>query len=139
MSRPVPTDLHRQALLREEVGRFRARESRRVFDWAVYVGVLGGPRTGFVVRAQDVPAFDGALRTDVLSQLLEQVPEQWRTVWVVRPGTPQVHDLDLRWLGAASTAFGMHGRELDGCFVLTRVGWRDVRTDEQRVWARLRL
>jgi hypothetical protein len=33
----------------------------------------------------------------------------------------------------------MHGRPLDGFYVITRTGWRDVRTGERRVWKRLRL
>lgn len=135
----VGSDADRRVLLREEVGRFRARESRRVFDVAVHLGVLAGERDSFVVRAQDVPAVDGALRTDVLSRLLDQSPEGWRTAWLTRPGTPETHDLDLLWLAAARTAFGMHGRALDGFFAVTRTGWRDVLTDESRVWRRLRL
>ncbi len=129
----------RRVLLREEVGRFRARESRRVFDVSMHVGVLAGARDSFVVRAQDLPAVDAALRIDVVSALLEDSPDGWRTAWLVRPGTPEVHDLDLQWLAAAGTAFGMHGRSLDGFFVVTRAGWRDVLTDETRVWKRLRL
>jgi hypothetical protein len=132
-------DPTRSRLLRLEVGRFRARESRRVFDPAVVVGELGGDRDSFVLRAQDLPAVDGALRTDVVSALLEDSPPTWRTAWVVRPGTPEPHDLDLRWLAAARTAFGMHARPLDGFYVLTRSGWRDVVTGESRVWRRLRL
>jgi hypothetical protein len=126
-------------LLRQEVGRFRARESRRVFDVSVHIGVLGGPRDSFVVRAQDLPTVDAALRTDVVAALLEGAPASWRTAWLVRPGTPEPHDLDLQWLAAASAAFGMHARTLDGFYVLTRSGWRDVLTDESRVWRRLRL
>lgn len=129
----------RRALLREEVGRFRARESRRVFDVSVHVGELAGARDSFVVRAQDLPAVDAALRIDVLSALLEDSPDGWRTAWLARPGTPEVHDLDLQWLAAAGTAFGMHARVLDGFYVVTRAGWRDVLTDETRVWKRLRL
>jgi hypothetical protein len=129
----------RRLLLRQEVGRFRARESRRVFDVSVHVGVLGGPRDSFVVRAQDLPAVDAALRTDVVAALVGNSPASWRTAWLVRPGTPEPHDLDLQWLAAASSAFGMHDRTLDGFFVLTRAGWRDVLTDEARVWKRLRL
>ena len=137
VTRSAATDT--RLLLRQEVGRFRARESRRVFDLSVHVGVLGGPRDSFVVRAQDLPAVDGALRTDVVAALLEDSPADWRTAWLVRPGTPEQHDLDLQWLAAAGTAFGMHGRALDGFFVLTRTGWRDVLTDDRRVWKRLRL
>ena len=129
----------RRMLLRVEVGRFRARESRRVFDVSVHVGVLGGPRDSFVVRAQDLPAVDGALRTDVVAGLVDGSPAGWGTAWLVRPGTPEPHDLDLQWLAAAWAAFGMHDRTLDGFFALTRSGWRDVLTDEARVWKRLRL
>jgi hypothetical protein len=129
----------RRLLLRQEVGRFRARESRRVFDVSVHVGVLGGLRDSFVVRAQDATAVDAALRTDVVAALLEGSPADWRTAWLARPGTPEPHDQDLQWLAAAGTAFGMHDRTLDGFFVLTRTGWRDVMTDEARVWKRLRL
>lgn len=129
----------RRMLLRAEVGRFRTRESRRVFDVSVHVGVLAGLRDSFVVRAQDVPAVDAALRIDVVSALLEDSPDEWHTGWLVRPGTPEVHDIDRQWLAAAVTAFGMHDRPMDGFFVLTRTGWRDVLTDESRVWKRLRL
>jgi hypothetical protein len=129
----------RPALLRLEVGRLRARESRRVFDSSVHVGVLAGPRTGFVVRAQDHPVVDAALRTDVLSALLEGSPPEWRTVWLERSGTPEPYDADLAWWAAARTAFGMHDRTADGCYVVTRTGWRDVLTGEVRQWARLRL
>ena len=136
--RPSPTP-DRRALLRLEVGRLRARESRRVFDSSVHVGVLAGPRTGFVVRAQDRPVVDAALRTDVLSALLEDSPREWATVWVERSGDPEPYDADLAWWAAARTAFGMHARTLDGCYVVTRSGWRDVVSGEVRQWARLRL
>ena len=129
----------RRLALREEVGRLRARESRRVFDATVQVGVLAGTRDGFVVRAQDLPVVDVALRTDVLSSLVEQAPPAWRTAWLVRSGTPDLHDQDLHWWAAARTAFGIHARPLDGFYVITRYGWRDVASGETREWKRLRL
>jgi hypothetical protein len=135
----LPPDAERRRLLREEVGRFRRRESRRVFDTSVQVGMLAGPRTAFVVRAADVPAFDAALRLDVVTTLVQQSPEDWCTAWVIRAGTPEPHDLDFAWLAAVHHGFAIHGRELTGCYVVTRAGWRDAQTDEQRVWARLRL
>lgn len=110
-----------------------------MFDTSVHVGILAGPRTGFVVRAQDLPVVDTALRTDVLSALLEDSPRAWRSVWLVRAGTLEVYDTDLAWWASARTAFGMHGRRPDGCWVVTRSGWRDVVTGESRQWARLRL
>jgi len=134
-----PPEAERRLLLREEVGRFRLRESRRVFDTSVNVGVLAGPRTAFVVRAADLPAFDAALRLDVVTTLVEQSPDDWRTAWVVRAGTTELHDLDLQWLAAVRLGFAIHGRPLAGCYVVTRAGWRDAQTEEQRVWARLRL
>jgi hypothetical protein len=137
-----PTSAHdarRRRLLRQEVGRLRARESRRTFDASVHVGVLCGERTGFVLRAKDLPVLDAALLREVASRLVEESPDTWRTAWLVRPGTTDAHDLDLQWLAAVTAGFGSHGRPLDGCFVLTRSGWRDVRTDEARTWVRLRL
>jgi hypothetical protein len=135
----APDAVRRRALLREEVGRFRARETRRVFDTTVHVGELGGPRTGYVVRAADLPAFDDGLRADVVGTLLEDSPERWTTLLLHRAGTPEQHDLDLRWLAAATTAFGSHDRPLRACYVVCRSGWRDVRTGESRTWTRLRL
>jgi hypothetical protein len=132
-------DITRRGVLREEVGRFRARESRRVFDLAVHIGQLGGRRDIFVVPARDLPVMDVGLRTDVAAALLEGTDESWREAWVTRPGTPELHDLDLQWLAAVREAFAMHGRTLEGFWVITRFGWRDALTEETRVWKRLRL
>jgi len=110
-------------LLRREVGQLRQRETRRVFDLAVYVGTLGGPRDSFVVRARDLPAMDQGLRADVVSELLEGSIEDRRTAWIVR----------LR------VAFAMHGRPLDAFYAITRYGWRDVCSGRSRTWKRLRL
>ena len=134
--RPRP-DPH--PLLRKEVGRLRERESRRVFDLAVNVGTLAGVHDSFVVRAQDVPAVDAALRIDVVSTLLDQAPPGTACAWVTRPGEPDPHDLDLEWLSATMVAFGIHARCLAGFFAITRGGWLDVRTGERRTWKRLRL
>jgi hypothetical protein len=139
MPATTPPDADPRPLLRHEVGRFRRRESRRVFDTSVHVGLLAGPRTGFVVRTADVPAFDASLRVDVAATLVAQSPQHWRSAWVVRAGTPEVHDLDMQWLAALHQGFAIHGRPLAGCYVVTRTGWRDAHTGETRVWTRLRL
>ncbi len=128
-----------EAGLRLEVGRLRVRETRRIFDSAVYVGEPGGRHDSFVVRAQDLPAMDAALRTDVVVALLDGSPPAWCRAWLLRAGTPEQHDLDLAWLSAAGTAFAIHDRPLDTFHVVTRSGWRDVRTDDTRTWKRLRL
>jgi hypothetical protein len=125
--------------LRAEVGLLRARETRRVFDTTIYVGTLGGERDSFVARARDVPAIDEAVRVEVVSALLERTPDDYRTTWLTRVGTPDPYEQDLAWQRAARTAFAMHGRPLEGCFAVTRYGWRDVLTGESRRWKRLRL
>ncbi len=134
---PPVTEL--RAELRREVGEFRCRESRRVFDLAVHVGVPAGMRDSFVARAQDLPAIDDALRIDVVSSLVEQSPARSTYAWITRPGVPHPHDLDLAWLAAATVAFAIHGRALAGFYAITRAGWLDVRTGERRMWKRLRL
>jgi len=135
----MPTDPDLAALLREEVARLRQRETRRVFDATLHVGRLGGPHDSFVVRAQDLPAVDVALRTDVLAALLEGAPRDWSSAWLTRPGLPVLGDVDLAWLAAARTAFGMHGRTLASCHAVTRYGWVDLVTGTSREWKRLRL
>lgn len=126
------------ARLRREVGELRRRESRRRFDVQVYVGQLGGTRDSFVVRAGDLPVMDVALRTEMVSSLLEDC-ESARAAWLVRPGLPEPHDSDLAWLAAAARAFAMHGRDLETFHAITRYGWLDVRTGDSRSWRRLRL
>ena len=128
-----------RALLRDEVGRLRLRETRRVFDISVNVGTLGGERDSFVVRAQDMPVVDTELRTDVVSALVETTAPTWRTAWLVRPGLPEPHDLDFEWLSATRVAFGIHARTLDGFYTVTRGGWLNVLTGERKAWKRLRL
>lgn len=128
-----------QTALRREVGLLRARESRRVFHTVVAVGDLGGEGEGFVVRAQDLPVADAALRTDVMCALLAQVGEGPMSAWLARSGFPETCDVDLGWLAAAIAAFGIHGRTLAGFYAITRADWLDVRTGETRVWRRLRL
>lgn len=139
----VTDDDHQMQLrrlhLRREVGLLRQRESRRVFDSAVYVGTLGGERDSFVVRAGDLPVIDTALRTDVLSALVERTDPSAHTVWLTRAGGPEAYEQDASWFAASRIAFAMHGRQLDGFFAVTRYGWRDVATGESRAWRRLRL
>lgn len=130
-------DLH--PLLRQEVGRLRAGESRRVFDTAVHVGLLAADRARFVARAQDLPALDRALRIDIVSEMVDEAVPGPLTVWVTRPGTPEPHEDDLRWLSAAEIACGQHDRTMAGFYAITRTGWLNVHTGQQQTWKRLRL
>ncbi len=142
LERMVPTSgvpASQAALLRAEVGRLRQRESRRVFDTAVHLGTLGGQHDTFVARAGDVSTLDAALRTDVLGRLLEHVAAPVPDLWLTRAGHPEPYEEDVGWLASATLACAVHRRALGGCFVVTRYGWRDVRTGESRRWKRLRL
>jgi hypothetical protein len=129
----------RLRVLRDEVGRLRQRETRRRFDPSIHVGRLGAEGTGCVIAARDLPVVDVELRIDVMERLLSEAPQHWCTAWLIRPGTVEQHDTDLRWFSAVRTAFEMHGRQLDGFYAVTRWGWRDVLSGESRTWVRLRL
>ena len=128
-----------EALLRLEVGHLRRRETRRSFDSAVYVGTLGGQRDSFTLPLRDAPAVDAGVRTDVVATLLARTSLELRTLWLVRPGTPEMLDTDVAWAGAARRAFALHDRPLDGCHVITRYGWLDLDTGRSRTWKRLRI
>jgi len=130
---------HQQARLRHEVAMLRERESRRVFDLTVNVGIVAGERDSFVLRAQDLPVVDAALRVEVASCLVAQSPREAVSAWVARAGEPHPHDRDLEWLSAATIAFGIHERRLVGFYAVTRSGWLDVRSGERRTWKRLRI
>jgi hypothetical protein len=82
---------------------------------------------------------DRQVRPDFVLALLETAPQATDCAWVSRPGETVVTDDDVAWLVAAESAFGSAGRDLAGCYVVTRHGWADVRTGESRVWKRLRL
>jgi hypothetical protein len=132
------TEPDRHARLRLEVGRLRQRESRRRYDVTVHVGTPGGARCSLVVPSRQLDDHDRQLRVEILVDMLERAVGADHA-WLTRPGRPDVHDLDLEWLAAATTAFGVHGRPLHGFYAMTREGWLDVRTGERRVWRRLRL
>jgi hypothetical protein len=128
-------------LLRLEVGRLRAEHSYDRFDTVVHLGRLGGTHSTCKVYRADLPVLDAGTRADVVALLLEEQcdVEGAPSVWLTRPGEPQVQDEDLAWLSAASRAFGSLGRRLEAFWTVTRTGWLDVRTGECRTWKRLRL
>lgn len=112
-----------------------------MFDPSVHLGRLGGPHRSFVFRAQDRPVMDRGLRVQVMCSLLDEHEDDVTdaVVWLVRPGVPELSDLDLEWQSAAGFAFATRDTRPAGFYVVTRAGWLDVRTGESRVWKRLRL
>jgi hypothetical protein len=98
--------------------------------------------------------YDAGLRLDIVIGLLDALladppgprddpkpaaepPEA--AAWLTRPGEPALHDRDLEWYSATSHAFAAYGVRLVTFRAVTRSGWLDVVTGEQRVWRRLRL
>ncbi|QNN53015.1 hypothetical protein [Nocardioides mesophilus] len=127
------------AVLRRTVGELRRRETRRVFDPSICLGTLGGPHESFVLRAQDLPVLDAALRMEIVSRLVSLATEPPRVGWLVRPGAPEDYESDREWCAATTSALSMHGIELEAFYAVTRYGWRDVRSGESRTWRRLRI
>ena len=125
-------------VLRQEVGRFRAAERRRRFPVVLHVGELGGPRTSLEVPCL-AGALDGATAFDLLDCRLPPEAPPEVDAWVTRPGVPELHDHDLLWLTAATAAVSARGASLRSFHAVTRTGWLDVRSGEQRTWKRLRL
>jgi hypothetical protein len=125
------------AAFRIEVGRLRARDRRRTFPAELHLGRPAGPRVSL-----GVPTADVGLRLDLVAALLDVWREEHGGPafgWVIRSGVPAPHDEDLAWYAAAVRAFGALDEAPQGFRAVTRSGWLDVVTGENRVWKRLRL
>jgi hypothetical protein len=135
---------------RAEVGAFRAGERRRRFPMGLHVGAPAGERRTAWVPWPVPREYDAGLRLDVVTGLLdglldglgtaaEDDPPAAAAAWVTRPGEPVLHDRDLEWYSAAVHAFAAYGVRLSTFRAVTRSGWLEVATGDQRVWRRLRL
>jgi hypothetical protein len=130
----MPTD----AALRLEVGRFRQGEHRRRFPTRLSLGELAGDRTSIEVPTE----FDLQLGTDLALALAHRIaPDAWEDLvwWVTRPGVPDLHERDNRWIAATAQAAGVLGRTRLPLYVITRAGWLDPVGGGSRRWVRLRL
>jgi hypothetical protein len=83
------------------------------------------------------------LRVEVLLRLLDQVDRsQLQRPEValvrVRPGPTELCDSDLAWWAAALGTHGIAEPEVVRAVSLTRWGWLDVVSAQQRTWNRLR-
>ncbi|MEO9324575.1 hypothetical protein ABFT23_13865 [Nocardioides sp. C4-1] len=130
---PVPRDL--QALLRRAVLGL-ARETRRSFPPVVHVGVPGARVARLELGDQRL---DHALRADAVLAMVRRTrqPGPGALLWLTRPGTPEVRDVDMAWLAAARTASAELAQRLPMA-VVTRRAWRDPATGVGREWARMR-
>ena len=125
------------AVLRRAVVEHVRVERRRTFPALLHVGVPGGVEEVFAV-VPDEP-LDHGLRTDVVAALLQR-SRRGRVVpmiWLTRPGSLALEDVDAQWLRAARSAAAEAGVELT-LVVVTRSGWFDPRSGARRVWKRIR-
>lgn len=123
---------------RAEVARLRTGARRRTFPLGVHVGTPAGLRRCLEVPWPVPDEYDAGLRFDVMCALVDDLACGAAWGWLTRPGVPEVHDVDLGWLSATTKACGAHGVELTGFRVVTKTGWLDVVSGENRTWTRLR-
>ena len=128
-------------VLRAEVAALRRREQRRIFPARLCVGP-GSER--WVTQELPWPPrdrLDEGLLFDLLDGLYDAVPHPGdRLTWLVRPGRPEPHDLDLRVTAVVDRVGAAHGPDYPrGLVVLTRYGWLDPLTGASRTWKRLRI
>ena len=122
-------------VLRAEVAALRRREQRRIFPARLCVGAGsdgGWPRSCLAAARR---ASTTGCSFDLLDGLLRRRARDRRatgsSAWLVRPGVPELHDLDLR---VAAVADRRRRRTrpatpaAGGLVVLTRYGWLDPRT-----------
>ncbi len=156
-SAPTRDTPRRDRLLRAEVAALRRREQRRIFPARLCLGTspARGPGHELAWPPRDPP--DVGLLFDLVDSLFDTVSTVSTAsddsavgcsrLWLVRPGVPEVHDLDLRVASVAvrvAAARGPahrspHGPAHGPLVVLTRYGWLDPLTGESRRWKRLRL
>lgn len=107
--------------------------------WTRFADRAAGPRT----RSREQAAvLDHALRCDVVATLLgralpDDVACPRPLTWLARPAVWDDPDCERAWLAAADCAHRELGLPL-AFVVVTRQGWRDPRTGEERTWRRLR-
>jgi len=142
--------------LRARVAALRATTRRRQFPGTVEVvspdAVAGTqPLTAWRYGTEHT---DHGLRVDVLTRLLTDcrcrdpldpldprgpTPARMQVSLVhVRPGPHEPADLDLGWAAATTAAGVIAGVEVVTAVALSRWGWCDLRTGQQRSWVRLR-
>lgn len=115
--------------------------TRRSLPVVFHVGIPGGRAGIDRVAVPHALGTDAALRADLADRALSRLsaPARERACpWVTRSGDLHPAEPDLHWLAAAYAAFGRHGRDWPGFFVITRHGWINLSTDETVEWARFR-
>lgn len=134
--------------LRVEVGALRLRERRRHFPAELCLGSYAGPRVSMPLPWPVPETYDDAL----LGELLDALWDRWDrcdssdpsdpvtgATWLLRPGVPDPHDLDVRLTAVTDRVAACRGASRSPFVVVTRYGWVAPRSAESRRWKRLRL
>lgn len=141
----------RERLLRAEVAALRRREQRRVFPARICVGPAPEQGAGHELAWPPRDPPDVGLLFDLVDSLHDAQDAQdardlrggghgpTPRLWLVRPGAPEVHDLDLRVASVGVRVAAARGAGSGSLVVLTRYGWLDPLTGESRRWKRLRV
>ncbi|HEY1133851.1 MAG TPA: hypothetical protein VGE77_04685 [Nocardioides sp.] len=104
---------------------------RRTFPAMLHVGRAGLRHS---VAAGDYD--DHAVRSDVVTVLLERAPEN-PLVWLTRPGESEPEATDHAWSRAVRAAAAELGRTAP-FVVVTRHGWSEPASGRRQTWRRLR-
>jgi hypothetical protein len=129
-----PIDPEIRRLLRLAVVEHVGSLTGRAFPSALHLGTPGGLVRRFTIRGGEPT--DQALRADIVAAMLGRRRDPpW--LWLTRAGALDLHDLDVHWLTAATTAYAEAGVDLT-MVVVTRSGWRDPRSGAGQTWVRLR-
>jgi hypothetical protein len=129
--------------LRARVLALRASTRRRLFPAAVEVVAADAAAGAAPLAAWCYGAerCDHALRVDVLVRMLTDCRCRGvsRAVLVhVRPGTHEPGDDDLGWAAAGVAAGAISGVRLVAVLVVSRWGWHDLHSGDERSWVRPR-
>lgn len=129
--------------LRARVLALRDATVRRSFPGAVELVAAGSapgraPVAGWTYGKEQS---DHALRVDVLLRLLTDCGARGvarASLVHVRPGWHEPGDVDLGWAAASGTAADISGVAVDSVLLVSRWGWYDLGSGEERTWARPR-
>lgn len=135
LAEPLPA--RTRALLRRAVHEHAASErSRGRYPAVLHVGVPGGPVASLDVS--EAEPTDPGLRTDMVAALRVRAgAAAGHLVWLTRPGSLELQDVDAQWLAGARAAYDEAQAPLT-FVVVNRRGWRDPRSGLGRTWARVR-
>lgn len=133
----APIDRLTHQVFRTAVLHLRESERRRRFPVTVHAGLPGRTASHSCLPGQDL---DHGLRCDIAAALMARAarrPPAGQFVWITRPGSPGVHDVDQDWRSPVAWAAASLGLATS-LVVVTRYGWFEPDSGVVREWRRVR-